>query len=435
MWRLDTLLDLYARARDTRGAIAVVTALLFPVIAGFAGLGVDVGYWYQARRWLQTVADSAAIGGARELALNNATGIASAARGDAVRNGYDAANVATITVNSPPTSGPNTGNNAAVEVIIPDSLTPYFTSLFVTDPIAIQARAVATATVEDEFCVLTLDPTAGDATGLADDSKVELSGCGVMTNSNSPTALHLMDSARLLIDDGANAVVGDFVQEGGSDIDPQPQTGSIPASDPLAGLDVPPFAGCDFTNTVLTSETTISPGVYCDGLTITNNINVDVLPGTYIIDGGDLRVEDVSKLEGNEAVFILTSSSGPADIGSLSVVEHSRIEVTAPTSGDFADILIYQDRDAPSTGVNQIAGSSSGPGPAPGVETNGFLYLPSQELVMTEDAKLEQDHLIGGCPKLIVSQITLSGDAKIEIECDENAVTRDVGRRIVRLSE
>jgi len=56
------------RLSDDSGAAAVLLALLlFFVLLGFAALAIDVGYWYAAKRQLQTSADSAALAGCRDL--------------------------------------------------------------------------------------------------------------------------------------------------------------------------------------------------------------------------------------------------------------------------------------------------------------------------------------------------------------------------------
>ncbi len=52
---------------DDSGAVAVTFAIVFLVIVAFAALAVDVGFWYTAKRQLQSAADAAALAGCREL--------------------------------------------------------------------------------------------------------------------------------------------------------------------------------------------------------------------------------------------------------------------------------------------------------------------------------------------------------------------------------
>jgi Flp pilus assembly protein TadG len=52
--------------RCSMGAVAVLTALILPVLLGFTSLGVEVGHWYLAQRQMQGGADAAAISAAAE---------------------------------------------------------------------------------------------------------------------------------------------------------------------------------------------------------------------------------------------------------------------------------------------------------------------------------------------------------------------------------
>ena len=78
-----------------------------------------------------------------------------------------------------------------------------------------------------------------------------------------------------------------------SDADGNPSTaflGTPPAPDPFADLDIPDVGACDSgpPRTVISSNQTISPGVFCGGLRI-QNAEVIFEPGEYYIDGGDLE--------------------------------------------------------------------------------------------------------------------------------------------------
>jgi Flp pilus assembly protein TadG len=55
--------------RDNGGSVAVIAAIVFPVLIGGMGLGSEVGLWYVAERKLQSAADVAAYAAA--VRLNN----------------------------------------------------------------------------------------------------------------------------------------------------------------------------------------------------------------------------------------------------------------------------------------------------------------------------------------------------------------------------
>jgi Flp pilus assembly protein TadG len=50
----------------SKGAVAVMTAIVFPILLGFTGMGVEVGHWYLAQRQMQGSADAAAISAAAQ---------------------------------------------------------------------------------------------------------------------------------------------------------------------------------------------------------------------------------------------------------------------------------------------------------------------------------------------------------------------------------
>ena len=60
------------------GVVAVVTAMVLPVLLGFTSLGVEVGHWYLTQRVMQGAADAAAISAAAQyIADYNAGSVAS----------------------------------------------------------------------------------------------------------------------------------------------------------------------------------------------------------------------------------------------------------------------------------------------------------------------------------------------------------------------
>ena len=218
-------------SRDRRGAIALITLLAFPVLAGFVGLGIDASVWYAARRDLQTAADAAAIAAAYEI-TSNPNGLTVAARNDAIRNGFDPnATGSLITVNRPPTSGANAGNTAAVEVIVQHQSNLFLSSLLFSQTVIVRARSVANTSIDDEFCVLGLDPTRDKAVDLSGNATATFN-CGIAVNSNDSAALFAGGSV-VASASSANVVGGINQQGNASFTTTEPaQTGSRPVDDP-----------------------------------------------------------------------------------------------------------------------------------------------------------------------------------------------------------
>src|SRR5512140_3223154 len=75
------------RIAEDEGAVAVIVAVLLVVFLLLAALAVDLGYFFNVRRQLQSAADAGALAGCLEL---GATGDAGAA--DAAARSYAVAN-------------------------------------------------------------------------------------------------------------------------------------------------------------------------------------------------------------------------------------------------------------------------------------------------------------------------------------------------------
>ncbi|TIO97700.1 MAG: hypothetical protein E5X92_23150, partial [Mesorhizobium sp.] len=140
--------------RGESGNVATIFALTLPIVVGGAGLGVETSYWYYSSLKLQATADAAAYAGALEKIQGSDTAtITAAATQSATDNGLGNG---TITVHTPPTSGPNTAKKA-VEVILNQNLDRMFTSIFTQTKVPEQARAVALITDASKACVLALN--------------------------------------------------------------------------------------------------------------------------------------------------------------------------------------------------------------------------------------------------------------------------------------
>jgi Flp pilus assembly protein TadG len=109
------------------GGTTILMAAAVPVIVGGLGVGVDTSLWYMEKRRVQQQADAAALGTARMLASGQ-TAVDARAGGtrDAERNGYTAVTGASITINTPPTSGAYAGKTGAAEAIVVRQLPSLF---------------------------------------------------------------------------------------------------------------------------------------------------------------------------------------------------------------------------------------------------------------------------------------------------------------------
>ncbi|MEE8507200.1 MAG: pilus assembly protein TadG-related protein [Kiloniellales bacterium] len=221
--------------RERGGGLMTYTAILIPVLLGFAGMSVDIGYWYANARLAQSAADSAAIAGSLEVVRSggNEAQITAAALAQAVNSGFSPGYGDTVTVNIPPLSGPNAGRADFVEVVIVGSLNTFFSWIVFDEEPRVAARAVAKAGNTDT-CVWALNPSISGAVNVSGSAEVELS-CSVFVNSSSG-----------LTQSGSGCLEASKIKVGGNySVDcstPEPEARAFSTIDPLASLPPPAMA-------------------------------------------------------------------------------------------------------------------------------------------------------------------------------------------------
>jgi len=335
------------RRRRESGQTLVFVALGMVMLGAILGLAVDIGYMRFVKRQLQTAADSAAIAGAAEV---NYGDVATAAKADAASNGFtDGSNGVTVTVNNPPASGPNQGLSGYVEVLISKVQPTFFIRIVpggATNS-TVQARAVA---------------QLGNAKGC------------VYSLQSSPGGIQIHHGINVT----ASAIgVAGTVNNFGLQITPTPQRGMIPASDPLAFLPTQNPGACDFTDVSINSGNQIlTQGVYCGGIRITGSAAVTFNSGLYITTPNGrfnpgLVINSSGTVTGNGVTFYNAAAST-----SVSITSSGTVSLTAPTSGNYAGILIFQDPANASSAIVEGGYNST---------FQGALYFPNLNTTLTID--------------------------------------------------
>ncbi|MGH6846153.1 MAG: pilus assembly protein TadG-related protein [Methylocella sp.] len=346
--------------RDRSGAYAVMIGLMAPIFIGAVTLGTETGLWYKTQEKMQGAADSAAISAALGL-IGGDTNVTLEANATAASNGFvNGSSGTVVTVNKPPLSGPNTGTAGAVEVIIKQPQKLLFSSLFLKSPVVVQARGVAGA-IPEVVCVLALNKSLllpGITVVAA--AAVEADRCNIADNSPSPLAL--TEAALASITAQKVNVVGGYVDVLGSMTTTEGvHTGSTPTQDPFAGTTVPALVSsipCNvYSNSTygqITGPVTLSPGRYCGGIKVKAG-TVTLSAGTYYLDLGFLGTglavaSGATVTDSGAGVTIVITSSGllsnilSVDIGGL--LSGGVINLTAPTSGSFANLVVFVDPGA-----------------------------------------------------------------------------------------
>jgi Flp pilus assembly protein TadG len=220
------------------GAVAVVTALVLPVLLGMASLGVEVGHWYLGQREMQGAADAAAISAAAQYIADfptnpNSTTYRAVGVNYALTNGFTipTGNVCLVT-----SSGNNCGTVLSLDPRALVCTTPPCVVVEITENTAtwlttkasfmpgahvvqaiptptLKARAIVSATAQTQTtttngtdCILALANDAGAVTvhgngnleancGLAvdggRDQNVSGTALGGITFNGAPSSVHI----------------------------------------------------------------------------------------------------------------------------------------------------------------------------------------------------------------------------------------------------
>lgn len=383
--------------RDRRGLSAMTFALCLPVLMGSAGLGVEVSTWLLTERRMQTAADLAANAGAvllRSGGSDNA--VENVAEREAEKNGFDP-DAGTMTINLPPTSG-EYQNDRAVEVVIEATAPRYFTQLFDEEPVRIQVRAVAAYENVQQACILALDTWTNDAVIFIGNPTATFSGCVVMSNSLADDSITIAGSADVtapcIVSAGGTSVSAELTLTScAAPMEDMPQ-----AQDPYEDLPEPSTAGACQTvpggNPHLPK--TILPGRYCGGLNLSGEIIVS--PGVYVVDGGTFRINANSLVTGAGVTFFLTNGATVHFNGS------AEIDLSAPTTGTYAGVLMYGDRDQ-GNAENVFNGTADS-------NMTGALYFPTQQV--THNGNFSGAN---GCMRIVSRSIDLRGNAGFGTNC------------------
>lgn len=360
---------------DKRGNTLAIAAAAFPLVIGAAGLATDTIQWTLWKRQLQRAADSAAIAGVydRESANGSTANTTAAVSHDltlnlhtfySLKSGYP-------TVSFPANSGVLT-NQVSVTVAIQQPLA--FSSFFMsTAPTIIANATAASVPAGGDACVQALEPTATPGIIINGNAGIYMPDCVMYSMSPASNSAYAKGSADVTAE--AVAAVGG-IQESNNWTVGAYRPYSPPLRDPFANV-TPKPSDMNCTTDALdekTDLTSLPSGTNCfSSLSVGANKSLTLPAGTYYINGGGAKIQ--GNLNCISCTIVLTNKD-PASttIGEFDVNADAKLNLTAPTSGDFKGIAVYQDRRAQDGGSgNKINGNSSS-------VITGALYFPSQEL-------------------------------------------------------
>jgi Flp pilus assembly protein TadG len=323
-----TFLSWLRFVRDERANVAMIFGLALPVVAGAVGVAVDYSLAAATRTKMQSVADAAAIYAAREFQMAQSK----PDRIMAVAQNYVQSQLSDVF------SKTNVDATAlTVQVVLEKDYEMTIGKVVSANKMQLRTSATAKMTNGLPLCLVGLDLSAPGTITLQKNARLTAPACLVYSNSKSPQGLVSKDDA--VMQAGYICSAGGRVKTRDSNYAPQPMTDCPVIPDPLAYRQGPTDFTCNYTDKTVDRETvTLSPGVYCGGLTITNGAQVTLSPGIFIVKDGPLVVDGGASLKGvNVALYMKGAGAN------LTFATASTIHLTAPKDGPLAGILIFDD--------------------------------------------------------------------------------------------
>ena len=418
--------------KDRRGNVLAIAAAALPLVVGAAGLATDTIQWTLWKRQLQRAADSAAIAGVydRSSANGATTGTPNAVCYDLAKNVHT---WMSLKGTSPCTGSvgsyssiaypANTGfviNQVSVTLQVQQALP--FSSLFVSTPPIITASATAgSVSAGGTACMQALE-SSPTTPGITNNGNTTVTAQNCILYSNSPASNAASAGGNSSVTAKAIAAVGGISQSNNWHVSSYIPY-SPPLPDPFANVNVD-YADMHCTASALTKNTDLSAAALGNtncfsAMSIqpsdTINLNGTALDGkTVYINGGGVDLKGTFTCT---CTIVLTNSdpSSSATIGSYDSNAQAHNNITAPTTGNYAGIAIYQDRRASPSLSNTVNGGS-------GNVIRGAVYFPNSILKINGTGDVASDgSALKLCAMWVAKDINLIGTSSIAINAPDDS--------------
>jgi Flp pilus assembly protein TadG len=414
---------------DQRGNVLILTALTMPALLAMSGLAFEGASWYQTKRAMQNAADTAAVA----AATNNGASYISEARAVTAQYGFqNGVDNTTVTVSNTVTC-PVSGSTC-YSVSITKSLPLYFTKLIgysgnvvISGSPGQQIASIAVAvegTAPREYCILALATSVGASEGIRTNGAPtsDLNGCSVMSNTNAKCNGHNL-----------NATYGDA--HGTSNGCGTKQTSNLPVvSDPYSGLasNIPANNCNNYQTTQISGSYSWTGNTpFCGSVQLTGDVTLTGSNVAIIIYNGNLDTNGytIRTATGASATIIFSGDNTSAAHAPINGSSNGNgnggngngngnggnsnsggggsgtIDITAPTTGSWKGIALYQNPNL----TNGVDISEAGNKPAWNI--TGLVYLPHSSVTFSGIVNKSSNG--AACFALVVDNITINGTGKI----------------------
>jgi Flp pilus assembly protein TadG len=431
---------------DRRGAVALILALVLPVLVGATALALEVSSWSVTKIALQRRADMAAYAAIMRYEIGDTPQVATGIGVDvAAMNGATAATPTwTGPSGTPPStmtasdvtvalvSGVRNGNNPAMKAVVttsvPLSLGGLVTSLSFNSVLAARTAVTISATAYAEYyntgagtggypCATALKNSASGGTGVTvmGGAAVNLASCNVRSNAGVSVTNGSSITTPWVYGTSVTISGNSFITNGTTTVRSSPtppdttapiNITNIPLPDPYAGsattagaaitsdfASLSPGSGTAFTGTYQAS--TLSPGTYSSMTSGSGPITLN--PGLYIVNG-NINISNGATLTGSGVTII---TSGTVSFGGGSTVTLSAPLATSTAPGIIPGILIAGNSASTDTISNGMKPTLT-----------GVVYYPNGTMAISGGVNVGN-----GCLEILAGSLSISNGATFGSSC------------------
>jgi len=370
-------------AQRTRGAIAVLTALLLPVMIGIAAYAIDTSLLLYRQERLLVATDIGAMAGAQMLAQG-----ASDTRAAAMAEALVIAN-AGVTVTRP----------APDQLVVAASLAVprVFSQIFGSGDVIVRAdaRAVFPVAATPAPCIHLDAPSAQPALTIGNGARARVSGCGVVVASGANPSIAIAGGGRL--ETGCLTTAGriDGPAAPNTCAAAQEAAATIPAPPALPDPTVDDAEPC--APTPGGDSARLQPGRYCDGLSVPRNGRTTGAPGRYVVEG-DLVLDRGAALTLDPGSVIVLRGDAR-----IAMDARATLTLVAPDSGPLRGVAI----------LGTEAGSAAAPRHALGaLDVTGLIALPGADLAILASTVATR------CTRILAGRLDIpNGGTRFDTAC------------------
>jgi len=360
------------------GQISTIVAVAAVPMAMGIGMAVDFSRASTARAQMQAALDAAVIAGAKD---------GSSAWTTTATNTFTGALVSGVTVSSKSFALDSSGNYGGSAQ---GSLSTSFAGLFSLSSLSIKVNATAVKPVTgNTVCILLLSPSASPGLLLNSGATLNAPNCEVdVKSTGNPAATFNAGTTFTTL---KTCVQGTGILDNGG-THASLAKGCTTASDPFAGtLPTPSSSTCTYSGLNYNGgNVALSPGTYCYGINFNGTTALTLSPGVYVIKSGNWNFNG-GTINGTGVTIYFADSSYIQFNGTTT------LSLSAPTSGTYANLLMYE--------ASGLSSSSFTVNATNGAAISGLIWLPSRNLTLNAGASATSNNLTMVLNSLIMNTV------------------------------